>query len=237
VRRLHPHLKKHFPRGFEGRCLVLGYGAIGEQVATFVRHHFGLRRGRVFIHDPTRSAATLARRRGYPLWNRGDFATRFGLVIGCSGQASFKVGDFVYLDRRALLVSASSGAVELSRQDFLELAHASPSDDITIDDAALDAFDVHADVPMRLVDRRVTFVNAGFPVNFNGRLTVCPTRYIQPTPTMMVAASVQAVRALRDGRRGVLELDAAFCDWIDRRFRRILGDRVEWLLPPPNDAW
>jgi hypothetical protein len=90
---------------------------------------------------------------------------------------------------------------------------------------------------MRLVDRRVTFVNAGFPVNFNGRLTVCPTRYIQPTPTMMVAASVQAVRALRDGRRGVLELDAAFCDWIDRRFRRILGDRVDWLLPPPNDAW
>ena len=234
---LHPHLQQHFGAGFVGNCLVLGYGAIGEQVATYVRRHFRLADSRVFVHDPDAKAAALARRRRFPSWNRDDLDTRFQLVIGCSGEASFKVGDSIYLEDGAVLVSASSGAVELSRQDFLELADASPSDDITIARGDLDQTNIHSDLSIHLVDRTVTFVNGGFPVNFNGRLTVCPTRYIQPTPTMMVAAASQAAHALDSGVRGIRAFDTGFYDWAQPRFRDLLGERAHWLEPMPEEAW
>jgi S-adenosylhomocysteine hydrolase len=234
---LEPHLKKHFRHGLQGRCLVLGYGAIGEQVTCFVRHHFRVPKEQVFVYDRTPAKAELARQRKYPDWPRHDFHVDFQLVIGCSGEASFTVGDAAYLEPGALLVSASSGAVELSRQDFIELAEASPSDDIAIVHEGLDPYDVHADLTIRLPHGSVRFLNGGFPVNFSGRQTVCPTRFIQPTPTMMVAAAVQAAGALGRGTRGVLKLDAGFCDWVDPLFRRTLGARVEWLLPAPDSAW
>jgi len=234
---LQPHLEKHFGAGFSGNCLVLGYGAIGEQVATFVRRHFRLPDSRVYVHDPDLKAAALARQRRFPAWDREELDTRFQLVIGCSGEASFKVGDSTYLDDGAILVSASSGAVELSRQDFLELADASPSDDIKIARDGLDETNIHSDLSIHLVDRTVTFINGGFPVNFNGRLTVCPTRYIQPTPTMMVAAAVQAAQALDSGRHGIVAFDPGFYDWAHPRFRALLGERAHWLEPVPEEAW
>jgi len=234
---LQPHLERHFGAGFRGNCLVLGYGAIGEQVATYVRRHFRLPDRRVFVHDPDAGAAALARQRRFPAWDRDDLDTRFQLVIGCSGEASFKVGDSIYLEDGAILVSASSGAVELSRQDFLELADASPSDDIIVVRDGLDQTDIHSDLSIRLVDRSVTFINGGFPVNFNGRLTVCPTRYIQPTPTMMVAAACQAAHALDSGVRGIRAFDPGFYDWAQPRFQELLGDRAHWLEPVPEEAW
>lgn len=234
---LQPHLQRRFGSSFDGNCLVLGYGAIGEQVATFLRHHFDIPRGRVYTHDPDPAAASLAQRRGFSRWDPQDFRTRFHVVVGCSGQASFSVGDAVYLEDGALLASASSGAVELSRHDFIELADATPSDDVQVLREGLDESDVHADVRLHIVDRTVTFVNAGFPVNFNGRLTVCPTRYIQPTPTMMVAAAAQAARALKAGTAGVQGLDRAFCEWVDPVFREMLGERAAWLEPEPDSAW
>jgi len=234
---LQPHLRRHFGASFTGRCLVLGYGAIGEQVATFLRHHFAMSHDRVFVHDPSAAPAALARARGFPAWDREDFGTRFDVVVGCSGQASFTTGDAVYLEDGALLASASSGAVEMSRQEFIEWADASPSDDVGVLRAGLDEADLHADIRLRLVDRTVTFVNGGFPVNFNGRLTVCPSRLIQPTPTMMVAAAVQAAGALRAGQLGVQALDPPFCDWVDTSFRALLGEQASWLLPVPESAW
>ena len=234
---LKPHLERRFRGRLSGNCLVLGYGAIGEQVAAFVESHFGLARARLFVHDPSNQAGALARQRHFPPWDRDDFDTRFELVIGCSGEASFKVGDSVYLDDGALLVSASSGAVELSRQAFIELADASRNDDIAIERHGLDESNAHVDIPIRLVDRRVTFVNAGFPVNFNGRLTVCPTRYIQSTPTLMVAAATQAAAALERGERGVLDLDGGTTEWIGPAFRDLLGKNAHWLEPPPEEAW
>lgn len=233
---LQPHLQAHFDGRAPRRVLILGYGAIGEQVASFVRGHFGLGADYVAVFDPSADAQRLAQRRGFVRWNREDYGT-FQLVIGCSGNASFGVGDHVYLDDGALLASASSGSVELSRQGFIELADSSADDDLWIDRTALNERNVHADLKIHLVSREATFVNAGFPVNFNGRLTVCPTRFIQPTPTMMVEAAVQAIAALRAGYKDVLELGNGFPDWVDREFRQLLGERVSWLSPPPDSSW
>jgi len=77
-----------------------------------------------------------------------------------------------------------------------------------------------------LVDREATFLNGGFPVNFDGSVNCVPAHYIQPTPTMMCAAAVQAVRATN---RGLLALDPDFCRWLDAEFRAELADEASLL--------
>ena len=86
---------------------------------------------------------------------------------------------------------------------------------------------MHSDLRFHFVDREATFVNGGFPVNFDGRVNCVPAHYIQPTPTMMCAAAVQAVHSTE---RGLIPLDEAFSRWLDAEFRAELGDEAS-LLP------
>jgi hypothetical protein len=153
---------------------------------------------------------------------------QFDLVIGCSGRASFHVGDHVYLNNHAVLASASSGSVELSRRDFIELADESKFDDIEIERSKIDLNDVHSDIPIRLLDKQITVLNGGFPINFDGRVNCVPSKYIQPTVAMMVMASIQATR---EKRKGLVGLNGNFCKWLDAEFRKILG-RESHILPP-----
>jgi S-adenosylhomocysteine hydrolase len=212
-------------------ALVFGYGAIGLQVAEFVYEilHFARERVHVFDTDPARVATAISV--GFSPWDRSDFTTRFRLVVGCSGRASFGVGDYVYLAEEALLASASSGTVELAREDLIELADGDPDDDIWVERDGLDEWDVHSDLRFHFVDRSATFVNAGFPVNFDGRVNCVPAHYIQPTPTMMCAAAVQAAQSTVPG---VQELDTAFCAWLDAEFRQELGGEAARLGPAPG---
>jgi len=205
------------------RCLVLGYGAIGEQVAAFLNSTLGFARDHVHVCDPDAARARTAAAAGYATWARGDHGFRFKVVIGCSGRASFKLGDHVLLEDGAFLASATSGTVELSREQFIELADASPFDDIWIDRDGLDETNLHSDVRFHFIDRDVTFVNGGFPANFDGRVNCVPAHYIQPTPTMMCAAAVQAVCATS---RGLIDLDPGFCRWLAMEFRRELADEA-----------
>lgn len=224
-------LRDRFSRGHGGRCLILGLGAIGTQVAHFAADDLGFERDHIYVFDPDPLRLRAACERGFSPWQRDDFHTHFRLVIGCSGRASFTVHDYVYLEDGAVLASASSGSVELSREDFIELADSSKIDDIRILRRELDEENIHTDLRFRMVDRDVTFLNGGFPVNFDGRLNCVPTRYMQPTATMMVAASVQA---LSTSARGRVELDPTFCAWLDREFRAELGDQAPRLLSCPG---
>jgi len=210
-----------------GTCLVLGYGCIGQRVSEEIASRLGCGRDRVFVYDPDPTRQRLAESRGHTLWNRSDLTTRFGVVVGCSGRSSFAIGDYVYLADKAVLASASSGSVELSRQDFIDLADMSPYDDIEILGDGLRLRDVHSDLVLRLPGRRATFLNGGFPVNFDGRVNCIPPRYIQQTVTMMLAGAVQAVT---EERFGVVDLDPDFCAWVDREFRALLGEEAS-LLP------
>jgi hypothetical protein len=220
-------LRDRFSPGHGGRCLILGFGAIGSQVARFVSDSLGFKRNLIFVFDPVRCRCCWARSEGYSLWERNDLTTRFNLVIGCSGRASFTVDDYVYLEDDAFLASASSGSVELSREDFIELADSSKIDDIEILGQALDEKNIHSDLRFRLVDRKATFLNGGFPVNFEGKVNCIPTRYMQPTATMMVSASVQAISC---SAKGLLKLDSDFCAWLDLEFRAELGGDALKLL-------
>lgn len=219
-------LRGRFGNGHGKRCLILGLGKIGSQVASFTGEYLDFEPGKIHVYDPDGERMRSAAEKGYSAWDRYDLKTRFHLVIGCSGRASFSVHDYVYLEDGAVLASASSGSVELSREDFIELADSSGIDDIEIIRDGLDEGDIHSDLRFRLVDREATFVNGGFPVNFDGRLNCIPAEYMQPTATMMAQAALQAVAC---EEKGLVELDEDFVGWIEKEFETELGDRA-WMI-------
>jgi S-adenosylhomocysteine hydrolase len=202
-------------------CLVLGYGAVGRQVAAHLR-----RIANVYVFDTKRSQLDLAVRDGFAAWDPLDQINapeplEFKLVVGCTGRASFGVGDHGFLDRHAILASASSGSVELSRNDFIDLAASSHGDDIRVKTGRLVPDRIHQTLRMQLVDRSVVFLNAGFPINFDGRLNCIPWRYMQPTAMLMVHGAIQA---LNTSARGLVDVDSEFCDDLTAKFRSSLNE-------------
>jgi S-adenosylhomocysteine hydrolase len=201
-------------------CLVLGYGAVGRQVAGHLQGF-----AKVYVSDSKQSQIDLARRDGFAVWDRQSQIDdpnpiEFKLVVGCTGRASFAVGDHGFLDRHAVLVSASSGAVELSRSAFIDLASASPHDDLRLKTSRLVPHRVHQNIRMQLRDRSIVFLNGGFPINFDGRLNSIPAKYMQPTAMLMVYGAIQALTTLQ---RGIVEVDAGFSKKLNEDFRASLN--------------
>jgi S-adenosylhomocysteine hydrolase len=213
---LHAQLDGKAPfRG--GDVLVLGYGTIGRAVASSLTGA-GVHAGRIFVSDPSPAARRAAVRAGHGIWSRAE-ARRFSLVVGCSGTTSFSIGDRVYLDDGAVLASASSGSAELSRELFIELADTHPSDDIyVVDRESLPRRSIHDAIEIHLVDRRVRFLNGGFPVNFDGSVNSVPPELIQVTHALQVGGAIQALRAEQSG---LLPLDRALCRWVERTFPKL----------------
>lgn len=224
---LNKKLKKFNRLKGQARCLILGYGNIGKAVASFLSEQLNIRKTRIHLYDPRLLRSQLD---GFLPWNRDDTSTRFDLVVGCSGQASFQFEDHIYLNDGAVLASASSGSVELSRRDFIEIADESNFDDIEIDRSGLDLKNIHSDIPVRILDKEIVILNGGFPINFDGRVNCVPAQYIQPTMAMMVMASIQAIA---EKRQGLVGLNGRFCKELDREFRAFLGDRSHILPPSP----
>lgn len=224
-------LRKRFKRlkniSSRSRCLILGYGSIGKSVARFVSSELKIPRSKIHVFDPRLSRSRIA---PFVPWDKSRREPAFDLVIGCSGRASFFIGDHVYLKDGAVLASASSGSVELSRRDLIELADESQFDDIEILRDDIDLDNVHSDIPIRMVDKHITVLNGGFPINFDGRINCVPSKYIQPTVAMMVMGTIQAAR---EKRMGLVGLDGRFCKWVDGEFRRILGPQASILPPSP----
>lgn len=221
-RALQNKLGDHYSGEHQQQCLILGYGDIGRKVSQFVWEQLGFRAENIHVFDPAIKEQNAC---PFPLWHRDDLESRFDLVIGCSGRASFGVGDFVFLNDGAVLASASSGSVELSRRKFIELAMHSDGD-IWIDQSNLDINNIHSDIPVHFPGRDVTFVNGGFPVNFSGEINCLPAKYIQPTVAMMVRAAIQAVET---DRKGIVPLDEEFCKQLDKDFRELLGENATIL--------
>jgi hypothetical protein len=182
----------------EARCLVLGFGNIGSAVARFLGEAGGFSRENVFVCDPRLQTGEIES--PHRTWQRND-GGGFDLLIGCSGNTSFDVGDSAFLNEGAVLASASSGAVEFNRRNVVEWAAASDLDDLRIGE--VDTSNLHCDIPIHFPNRNVTLLNGGFPANFDGRVNCIPNRYIQITMALMVQAAVQAVRADRPGIHGI----------------------------------
>lgn len=122
---------------------------------------------------------------------------QYSLVAGCTGYNSFKLHQRALLADGALLASGSSAAVEFNRAGFIELADASPDDEIEVlNRAETKASGIHATIAFQHEGKkRFFFLNSGFPVNFDGRMECLPTRAIQATHCLLFAASRQVMGA------------------------------------------
>jgi hypothetical protein len=203
--------------------LILGFGAVGEAVAKSLRDDARVPAAQIHVFDPASEARARAKDAGFVVWRRDPMnPVRFGLVVGCSGSSSFSVGDRAYLADGAILASASSGSVELSRESFIELADTYVGDDIYVHGREnLHSRSIHSEISLHLVDCEIGILNGGFPVNFDGQVNCVDPRYMQPTRALMAGAAVQA---LEESRRGILEVNAEFCRWVVNRFRLLEVD-------------
>ncbi|MFN5194399.1 MAG: hypothetical protein ACK5E6_08230 [Cyanobacteriota bacterium] len=202
------------------RVLVLGYGAIGQAVAAALNTELGLSRHQIHVVDVNPDNQRRALNDGYSAWQRERVEGGFGLVLGCTGTCSFDMWDYVHLAPESLLISASSGASELAREDFVEYAQAAAFDDVSVlNSDSLGAGDVHADISLQVIDHVVHIANGGFPVNFDGRLNRIAPEQIQITQAMMVHGAIQAVQSEHLG--GLVPLDPAFGDDLVEAFHRL----------------
>jgi S-adenosylhomocysteine hydrolase len=201
------------------KCLILGYGIVGAEVASSISESLGIDPSNIYVYDPDRESQQRAKEQGYILWSKDDLSTKFNLVVGCSGTMSFKIGDHVYLEDGAYLASASSGSSELSREAFIELADTVHYDDIyVIDRDKLEDKSIHTEIDVQFPHIKATFINGGFPVNFDGvTINGIPAEKFQVTIAMMVMGAIQAVTT---EKKGLLPLDETFCDWLINEFNK-----------------
>jgi len=125
----------------------------------------------------------------------------YDLVAGCTGYASFPLSQRSLLADGAVLVSGSSAAIEFNREKFIELADASPDDEIEVLDREVTRRKgIHATITLRQEGgKRFSFLNSSYPINFDGSLECLTIPAIQPTHCLMVAAARQAIRGKMQG--------------------------------------
>ncbi len=212
----------------KARCLVLGYGHIGQSVAESLYRTSGFARENIVVSDPRLRSGEIEA--PFNSWKRSDGGT-FDLIVGCSGTTSFDVGDAVFLNKVAVLVSASSGAVEFNRQNVVEWANTSHVDDLSIAEG-IDESSLHSAIPIHFPGRNIKLLNGGFPANFDGRICCVPDRYMQITMALMVQAAVQAVRAETPG---VHALDVEISIDLTQAYYREIQDALN-RLPDEQDV-
>jgi hypothetical protein len=113
------------------------------------------------------------------------------------------------LAKEAKLVSASSGDEELSRKSFLaeaETIRVIRFLPFTNEDSP------HDDVVLSLNGKTLTFLNSGFPINFDGRVNSVPPKYMQATRICMVAGAVQAAAMTKEV--GLQSLSQRYSEWV-----------------------
>lgn len=207
-----------------GTVGVIGFGPVGRATSRQLTRRAP--KATVHVVDIDASLKTEAERMGEHCRFMQQLAPKsaYDLVMGCTGYASFRIEDRHLLADGAVLASGSSAAVEFNRTGFVELADRVPDDEIEIlEREATIRKGIHATLKFqREGGKRFSFLNAGFPVNFDGRLECLPARIIQATHCLLFAAARQA---LGEKTPGLKKID-------DAKDRWILANAIEELETP-----
>jgi S-adenosylhomocysteine hydrolase len=182
--------------------LTLGYGAVGRACVAELRRR--LPSAAITVVDPKSPMADDPQTADVRLLQKMPHSGDFDLVLGCTGGNSFGVRDIDLVGRAAVLASASSADVEFGRAAFVEAADRYPDDEFEVlDPEGTRAAGIHAPVMIRSGHKSLTFVNAGFPVNFDGGPEGLSPTMIQPTRCLLYAAAVQASKRSHIGVQGL----------------------------------
>ena len=206
------------------RCLLLGYGAIGQAIGQALLRGNELNifsKGSVTVWDQDVSRRQLAHDEGLEIFNDWNSKDEFDYVIGCTGRCSLPMSSFSLLRDNAHLISVSSGAIEFPFHELVKRAFSdtenSPS---SAQIEALSSENIHHNIEFRIDNqRKVTVVNGGMPITFVGILNPTLPEKFDVTLSCMIAASIQAVcihQPVNDQNR-IVPLDSTYstliCDW------------------------
>lgn len=108
-------LREEFAAICQGlRCAVIGFGKIGRSTAVALKG----REAVVSIYDINPAKDMSAKVEGFFPRPLHDLLPEAELVVGCTGQTSIRLVDMPFIKDGAILVSASSKAVEFALMDF-----------------------------------------------------------------------------------------------------------------------
>jgi hypothetical protein len=205
-----------------GRVLIIGFGAVGRATACEL---MSLKTEKpMHVYDkrwkelqPMIEEIGTQALKAFP--NEGPYDT----IFGCTGYASFPLTKIGILSHDAILVSGSSAAVEFNREKFIDLAYRNDKDDFfIIEPEKSRRLGIHASLEMQKGDIRFSFLNAGFPVNFDGRMECLPYLIIQITHGLLLAAAKESLNsATKPGFHNLNRQDDQWFKehgllWIDR---------------------
>jgi len=199
-RAINRSLQSHYDNFADLRNIaVIGFGSVGQATTAEIRRRVSEASIDVveidkLKYDPIRALGC------NPLMQLPE-ARQYDLVVGCTGYNSFKLDQRALLADGAILASGSSAAVEFNRAGFVELADAFADDEIEVlNRGETRSLGIHAPITFQQeLKKRFSFLNAGFPVNFDGRMECLPARMIQATHVLLFEAGRQALRSRNPG--------------------------------------
>jgi hypothetical protein len=135
----------------------------------------------------------------------------YNTLLGCTGEAAIHdMKQLKILASNSVLVSGSSAAIEFNREKFIDHAYESDTDDFyVIEPEKTRTRGLHTSIRMHLNDTDFSFLNAGFPANFDGSIECVPALLIQPTHGMLLAAAYEALGQ----RPGLTQLNEKYDNW------------------------
>ena len=134
----------------------------------------------------------------------------YDAIVGCTGYSSFHPHNIGILNQDAILASGSSATVEFNRKDFLEKLIDEKTSFSIKNPREIKQKGIHSPISISKDHQTFTFLNAGFPVNFNGGTESQPFWTIQMTHALMIAAGRETI----DAEPGFKALNADDDKWI-----------------------
>jgi len=197
-----------------GRILVIGFGAVGQ--ATTCELLKLQTEKPIHVYDKNwKKLKPKIEEIGVHALETFPEAGPYDTVFGCTGYASFPVNKVPILSNHATLISGSSAAVEFNREKFIDLAYKYDHDDFfLIEPEKSRKLGIHASIGIQKGNIRFSFLNAGFPANFDGRLECLPSSVIQITHGLLLAAAKESLTL--SGEPGFRRLNARDDRWFSK---------------------
>lgn len=186
------------------RALIIGFGSVGSATAFALRSKFGDMQ--IDIVEVDEKKQNLAREYKFlvhdSLPNQAG-GYEYDLVVGCTGQCSFRPSDRGILLNEAVLASGSSAAVEFETTSFITLAEELDDKEFRMLTKRDKSLPLHTDITFEHgpENKKFTLLNASFPLNFQGTLGVVPTELIEPTHCLLHAATLEVINMPSIGLR------------------------------------
>jgi hypothetical protein len=206
-----------------GKVLIIGFGAVGQATTEEVYN----RNLADCIHVYDKAWKDLKSEiKKFDAKTLMDFPTKgyYDTVLGCTGYASFPVNKLDLLADNAILVSGSSAAIEFNRKEMIDRAYANDKDKFyLIDPERTRKEGIHTSINMQYGKKSFSFLNAGFPINFNGQIECLPPEIIQTTHTLLFAAAIETLHQTP----GFHKLNSGDDEWIYNEGLKAIKDYAD----------